>query len=75
MDADSGIPSSIEKAAHDDDDVEMDRDTKDIPAVKKTTRLTDLFDDDDDLDDEEFPSSAPVKHQPSSPPQGVSLPT
>lgn len=67
------LPSSIGQAAG-DDDVDMDDDTKSAPPAKRTVGLTDLFAA-DDSDDEEFPSSALVKEQPSSPPARIPSPT
>lgn len=39
----------------------------------QNVRLTELFDG-HDSDDEEFPSSAPIKQQPSSPPARIASP-
>lgn len=71
---DSGIPSSIGQPAG-DDDVNMDEGANET-AVKNEVKLVDLFAGDyDDDDDEEFPSSAPIKLPPSSPPAKIELPT
>lgn len=71
---DTGIPSSIGQPAGDDDvDMDEDEDTDGV-AVKNEVKLIDLFAG-DYSDDEEFPSSAPVKHQPSSPPARIEMPT
>lgn len=67
---DAGIPSSVGQAAA-DADVDMAEDTK--PA-KNNVKLDDLFAN-DDSDDEEFPSSAPVKAEQSSPPARAASPT
>ncbi|KAL3952241.1 hypothetical protein ACCO45_013958 [Purpureocillium lilacinum] len=62
---DAGIPSSAPDA---DGDVNMQAPEAAAAApqpVKKEVQLENMFDDDSD---DEFPSSAPVKEQPSSPP-------
>ncbi|TWU78154.1 hypothetical protein ED733_007567 [Metarhizium rileyi] len=72
---DSGVPGSLDQAASDDDvDMDHDHDTNDVAVVKKEVRLIDLFDTEDSGDDE-FPSSAPVKQQPSSSPARVASTT
>ncbi|KAK2593731.1 p48 polypeptide of DNA primase [Conoideocrella luteorostrata] len=71
---DTGIPSSIDQAGDEDDDVDMVDDTEKNGTAKKNVKLTELFND-DYSDDEEFPSSAPIKQQPSSPPARIASPT
>ncbi|TQV98234.1 hypothetical protein V2A60_008005 [Cordyceps javanica] len=74
---DAGITSSIPQGGDGDDDVDMldaSHAAADDAAVKKAdVKLEDLFAN-EDSDDDEFPSSAPVKAAPSSP-QGPKSPT
>lgn len=73
---DGGITSSIPRG-DDEDDVDMldaSHAAANAAAVKKSdVKLEELFDN-DDSDDDEFPSSAPVKPEPSSQ-QGPASPT
>ncbi|EFY99623.1 eukaryotic-type DNA primase [Metarhizium robertsii] len=71
---DSGVASRMGPAASDGDDVDMDHDADDVALVKNDIKLTDMVDT-DESDDEEFPSSAPVKQPPSSPPARIPSPT
>lgn len=73
---DAGITSSIPQGAQEDDVDMLDAShaAADDAAIKKTdVKLDDLFANDDS--DDEFPSSAPVKAAPSSPPQRAASPT
>lgn len=79
MEEDSGIPGTVGPAADADQDVDMDgataQDDADATpeAGKQGVKLEELFVDVDS--DDEFPSSAPVKEQASSPPAGPASPT
>lgn len=73
-----GNPGSPNGAVSDpvaDDDVDMVHDTRPKRSGPARVTLTELFPDDEDSDDDEFPSSAPVKEQPSSSPAPLPMPT
>ncbi|POR34898.1 DNA primase [Tolypocladium paradoxum] len=80
MDEDNCTPSGVGHAADGDQDIDLDMDGETAQddadaapvAVKKGVKLDELFGDDSD---DEFPSSAPVKEQPSSSPAAPASPT
>lgn len=71
----TGIDAALADANDDDVDmVQVPSDTEAaVPTVKKESRLDALLFDDVDSD-EEFPSSAPVKQPPTSPPAAPASP-